>query len=71
MAVVVSCKSSEHGQRNEARHRKPSNKTKITLYKSLISLQVPFKKLYISNNTEGWSYEGGCDVRLLKHLKKC
>ena len=46
----------------EVRCRNQPNKRKLSLYKLLLSLNIPFKQLYIhnyvSNKTEHFSYKG-------------
>ena len=36
------------------------NKSKLLLYKLLLSLKIPFKQLYTSSKMEYFSYKGGC-----------
>ena len=56
-AVVVIGRG--RGVRIEACHRNQPCKTKLSLYKPLLSLT---QQLYISNKTECFSYRGGCGV---------
>ena len=69
MAAIVVI-SSEHDHnivissdlRIEAHHRNQLCKTKLSLYKPLLSLSSHLKQLYISNKTECFSYRGKCGV---------
>ena len=60
MAAVIII-ADGRGLRIEACHRNQLNKSKLSLYKLLFSLNIPFKRLYTSNKTEGFSYKGGGD----------
>ena len=59
-AIVII--SSECDLRIEAHHRNRPCKTKLSLYKPLLSLSSHLKQLYISNKTECFSYRGKCGV---------
>ena len=57
MAAVVGIVS-RCGLRIEVHCSNKPNKTKVVLYKLLLSLQTHLKQLYLSNKTEYINYEG-------------
>ena len=54
----------------EMRHRNQPNKTKPVPYKLLLLLKCHLKQLYIHNKRDHFDYEGGCGIRVLRHLKE-
>ena len=69
MAAIVVI-SSEHGLRIEAHCKNQPDKSKLALYKPLLSLQQSFKQQYIRNKTEcfRYIYKGGCGVQGIVYL---
>ena len=60
---------SRRGLRIEARHRNQANKSKLALYKPLISLYSHLKQRYISNKTKHFSYKGERGMRGRTRIK--
>ena len=55
---------SRRGLSNVMCHRNQPNKTKIVLYKLLLSLSSHLKQFYISNKTESFSYKDILNVSI-------
>ena len=66
MTIAV-CIVSRSGLRIGVYLRNQPNKTKLALYKLLISLYESFKQLYMSEKIEHGSYEEGCGMHVLRH----
>ena len=52
---------SGHGVSIHMHCRNQPNKSKLSLYKSLLHCNNRLKQLQLSNKAEGFSYKGGCD----------
>ena len=50
-------------------HGNQPDNTKLALYKALIYSNSHQKQLYLSNKTQHFSYEGGCNVQECTHIK--
>ena len=61
MAAIVSIVS-RHGLRNEVRHRKQLNESKLALFKPLLHFYNYLKQLYMSDKTDLYYYKGGCGM---------
>ena len=61
MAAIISIVS-RRGLRIEVHCRNQSNKSKLALYTLLLHFYSHLKQLYISNQTDHFTYKGGCDV---------
>ena len=67
MVTVVSI-ASRRGFTIEACHGNLPKKTKLPMYKLLLSLKSHLKQLYISSNkTEHFGYKSGCSI----HVSRC
>ena len=67
MAAMISIVS-RHGLRIEVHCRNQSNKSKLALYTLLLHFHSHLKQLYISNQTNHFTYKGGCDVLGHTHI---
>ena len=65
IAIVVGIVSG-HGHTVEECHRNQLDKSKLALYKPLLSLKQTLKQLSTGNKTEHFMYKGRCDVHLSK-----
>ena len=65
MAAVVVI----YGLRAKAHHIKQPNKSKLSLYKPLLSFNIPLIWLYTSNKKEHFNYKSGCSMYGHMHIE--